>query len=346
MDVPDPTLAEYSRRWLHLARPRVRPGTYRAYESMVRVHLAPLADRDVRMLTAHDVRDWLTERLDERYALRFVRLLLYVISASLELALTDDLVTKNVARGAARGLLRRSREDDGVRKAMTREELVAFLIGVRAVRPKQADLFLLMARTGLRPGEALGLQWPDVDLERRQIRVVRTWSDRRGGPTKSGRARYVDLSQQVVRMMEQRWLETPRQTWIFESPLTRHPWDRSHIQRGMRAGLDAAGLPRCFHPHSLRHTFASLLIEAGWPIQWVQQQLGHRSIAMTVDIYGSAWRARNLPAVDSLDDVMRRPPLPAGHRHPVLDGDASGEARPQRTVRFRRLQQSRVRRLR
>ena len=67
--------------------------------------------------------------------------------------------------------------------------------------------------------------------------------------------------------------------------------------------LRAAGLPGHWSPHSLRHTFASLLLQAGESPTYVQRQLGHASIKLTVDTYGRWLPLGNPAAVDRLDDA-------------------------------------------
>ncbi|HJS56675.1 MAG TPA: tyrosine-type recombinase/integrase, partial [Vicinamibacteria bacterium] len=72
------------------------------------------------------------------------------------------------------------------------------------------------------------------------------------------------------------------------------------VWRAMTRALKAAGLPSRVTPHALRHAFASLLIQAGESPAYVQQQLGHRSIALTVDVYGSWLPVKAAGAVDRL----------------------------------------------
>jgi integrase len=72
------------------------------------------------------------------------------------------------------------------------------------------------------------------------------------------------------------------------------------VRRAMTRVLKAAGLPGHFTPHSLRHSFGSLLIAAGESPAYVQQQMGHASIQMTVDVYGSWLPVRAAGAVDRL----------------------------------------------
>jgi hypothetical protein len=82
-----------------------------------------------------------------------------------------------------------------------------------------------------------------------------------------------------------------------------------------------AGLPTHFTPHSLRHTFASLLLQQGESPAYVQRQLGHASIKLTVDTYGKWLPMGNLAAVDRLDEA----PLPL--EIPVVANQAKSGSR-------------------
>jgi integrase len=72
------------------------------------------------------------------------------------------------------------------------------------------------------------------------------------------------------------------------------------IRRRMQTVLGVAGLPPHHTPHSLRHSFGSLLVSSGASLAYVKEQMGHASITMTVDVYGSApqeRRGRRQPSV-------------------------------------------------
>ena len=66
---------------------------------------------------------------------------------------------------------------------------------------------------------------------------------------------------------------------------------------------------RKIHPHILRHTYASLLIQAGESLAYIRDQLGHHSIKVTVDIYGHLAPQGNKAAVDRLDDSENPQPI-------------------------------------
>jgi integrase len=80
--------------------------------------------------------------------------------------------------------------------------------------------------------------------------------------------------------------------------------DHANTSKGFKRVLRAAGLPLHYSPHSLRHTFSSLLLQQGESIQYVQRMLGHASISLTVDTYGKWLPMGNKTAVDRLDDAV------------------------------------------
>ncbi len=73
--------------------------------------------------------------------------------------------------------------------------------------------------------------------------------------------------------------------WVFCST-TGTPLQKGNLRRVFVRVLKRAGLPLHFSPHCLRHTFASLLLQQGESPVYVQRQLGHASIKLTVDTYG------------------------------------------------------------
>ena len=89
--------------------------------------------------------------------------------------------------------------------------------------------------------------------------------------------------------------------WVFLNE-NMNPLDDSRVRKVFLRTLRRSGLPVQFTPHSLRHTFASLLLQQGESPAYVQRQLGHASIKLTVDTYGKWLPMGNKAAVDRLDD--------------------------------------------
>lgn len=143
-------------------------------------------------------------------------------------------------------------------------------------RRDRAILELLYA-SGLRVSELVGLDWPDIDLSARVLRVM----------GKGGKERMVPFGRAAGEALR-RWLE------VWES--VRNPVDDSEpvflTARGMRLGdravrhlidkwVDAAAVAKGVHPHTLRHTFATHLLENGADLRAIQELLGHSSLSTT-----------------------------------------------------------------
>src|SRR5262249_45525155 len=194
---------------------------------------------------------------------------------------------------------------------LTREELAQFLIHTKVVAPTLYPLFLCAARTGLRQGELLALQWEDVNLVGRFLEVRRNFTHGRLTTPKSGEPRQVDLSRELTATLEtlqlDRQLEAVSQgneatpPWVFcdrqGQPLHQN-WVRLQFFRLLKGG----GVRRVRF-HDLRHSFASLLLENGESLVYVRDQMGHSSIQITVDHYGHFIQGGNKQAVDRLDYV-------------------------------------------
>src|SRR2546428_503604 len=128
---------------------------------------------------------------------------------------------------------------------------------------------------------------------------------------KSGHGRTVDTSEQLARILLQHQIKRKTETlkrgwsrmpeWVFCTETGTLP-DESRVRKIMRKTLKAARLPLHFSPHCLRHTFAILLLQQGESPAYVQRQLGHASIQLTVDTYGKWLPMGNKAAVNRLDD--------------------------------------------
>jgi integrase len=313
---PDVTVQAYSERWLRLIAPTIKPRTLEGYEEKLRNHLLPLlGDRRVRQLHRGAIKSLLSEKLTSGLSTESVRLIHGTLRAMLSAAVEDGVVLANLATGLGRVLRlvrSRSSRQESI-KALDANQEAAFLAAVLEHEPRFYPPFLLLARTGLRLGEALALQWDDVDLLGRELRVERALSNRGQIDTpKSGHGRTVDLSTRLVGTLRELDAESkavalahgwPRPIWLFAAG-TGTPYDHANVAKAFKRALKAAGLPAHFHVHCLRHTYASRLLADGASPAYVQEQLGHASIELTVRTYGRWLRKRAPGAVDRLDGVL------------------------------------------
>ena len=160
-------------------------------------------------------------------------------------------------------------------------------------RPVYSYLCRIALATGMRAGELVALRWSDVSMSTNEIRVARTYDAGVGEtPTKSGKARTVDLSPQAAALFTGWYALGGGDGLVFEKETGGHLDSGYVIRRVLYPAMKRAGIPRKGEHgrnrtfHSFRHTFARITLENGAEITWVKEQLGHQSINLTVDTYG------------------------------------------------------------
>ena len=295
------TVRKYAEKWLEqLAAIDRKPRTIEVYRSLFKQHVLPaFGSMQLRKMGRGAIKDFLVTRRKEGFARDSVRSILSAMRSLCSAAVEDGVLAVNPAAMLGRQLSltipRLQRQDEITIKAMNEEQLARFLSAAKRVPATYGSLLTTLALTGGRLGEGLGLQWDDVDIEHREIRVQRTLSHGIVTTPKSGHGRRVAIGPELAKLLlrlrmrraEQgrryQWSELP--PWVFPTSAGGPP-DVTRLRRHFRGCLKTAGLPLTFTPHSLRHTFASILLQRGEPPQWVQQQLGHASIQLTVDTYG------------------------------------------------------------
>jgi integrase len=157
---------------------------------------------------------------------------------------------------------------------------------------RHRTLFELLAYTGLRIGEGLGLTWADVDHDAGVLRVHRQFTrDRVHAALKTPAAkRQIILADGLAKLLRQHWLASPHkrpQDFVFCNTVG-HGQDYRDVGKAFRATVNATGLDRKHGRvslHSLRHTFASLLIANGLNVVFVKRQLGHANPNITLEVY-------------------------------------------------------------
>jgi integrase len=197
-----------------------------------------------------------------------------------------------------------------------RDELTRLLRLAEEACPESHVFLLCLARTGMRLGEAMALEWRDVDWTGRVILIRRSRRRNRVSQPKNGTARRVDMSRQLVEALQSlRTLQEAEAVVAGQAPPERvfsdqtgGPIQEDRFRHTVWRPLLRRATLRYRKPHTLRHTYASMLIEAGEPLIYVQQQLGHHSAGFTLKVYGHLLPRGDRRAVDGLDDATIRNP--------------------------------------
>ena len=311
---PRITVTAYSERWLDQVEASLRRGTHIVYRSVTARHIVPrIGTRRVTDISRSMIRQLLVQSRKAGFSRNTVRGIYTALAAMLAAAVEDEIIVTNPATRALRKLgLGRNRSVKAEEEvdAMTRAQRDLLISKTRDVAPRYWPILFALSRSGLRVGEAIALRWADVDLKARALHIDATCSRGKMGPTKSGAERYVDISFELVHLLtamkkspERMKLGQPE--WVFTS-LKGHRIEYSKLCRAFKTIREAAveadeDFPTHFTIHTLRHTYARLILEAGGDVLWLQRQMGHTSIEMTADLYGR-WAVIKRPGlVDCLD---------------------------------------------
>jgi integrase len=278
------TVGELGQAWLDRQKGHLKPSGYAVMETTWRLRVdrrwGHVAIGDIRPTA---VQHWLAELAqgsDETKAVgpAVVKRAHHILRRILADAVRDNLIAKNPAAGLK--LPRTSRK----RRVYLTHQQVAALADAAG---EHRAMVLLLAYTGLRWGEAVGLRVRDLDLLRKRLAVaenaVQSGQKIHVDTPKAHKQRTVPLPSFLVPHLARQCEGRGRDEMLFGE-------DGQHLRRPhpvsgwFAKSVAAAGLPHTT-PHDLRHTAASLAVSAGGNVKAIQRMLGHASAAMTLDVY-------------------------------------------------------------
>jgi integrase len=297
------------------------------YERAVRVLREELGRERLRSLTVERVERGLDRITTGRYgrgellSRRSVKLVRSTLAQALDLAVNRRWIAFNPARQA---LLTPTAKPATSRRALTPDEAAALWKTLDGER--LGNYFRLMLTTGLRPGEAAGLCWDAVDLDRGVIHVWRAVRRHRGRVElvdyvkTASSYRTIGLPAPAVDVLRAQRravaeLKLGAKVWaqaghdlVFPT-VSGLPWDPSNVREELTRICAEAGVER-ITPHELRHSAASILNDQGVPLELIADLLGHVDTTMVSRVY----RHRVRPSADAAVEVMGRLFTDTGNR--------------------------------
>lgn len=162
-------------------------------------------------------------------------------------------------------------------------------------RLKQRVLFALIYSAGLRVGEVCNLKISDIDSERLQIRVVKS---------KGKYDRYVVLSSYILKGLRKYIKSSKPKVYLFNGKVKGESLGVSAVQQSFRLAVKKAGITKDVSVHSLRHTYATHLLEEGVDIVTIKELLGHATIETTM-MYLHVAKVNRVNAHSPLDSLYK-----------------------------------------
>ncbi len=290
------TFIDIAHRWVDVAHPDIMPHTRRTYHTMIDKHLKSLHHIELKKLKPLHLQSVLKEMYDNGLSDNMMRDAKIIASAILNFAMDNDLLFRNVF--ARVSVPKRGKAE---RMPITEEQKDLILRTWRGHRMGVAVLVMLYC--GLRRGEIVALTWNDVDFDAMTISVTKAATFGQNQPkikrpkTAAGN-RIVPFPAQLLPIFK----EAKQNKSLYVCPaadgsmMTNTAWTTSwnsymhylNIQAGgrdaSRSNPKVVAIDR-FTAHQLRHTYATMLYDAGVDVKTAQDFLGHADPSVTMNIY-------------------------------------------------------------
>lgn len=315
------TLDEYFKEWINEKEKTVRESTINKYRLAYKIHIGPaMGRRKVKEIERREIVKFQNE-LIKKYSLSYAEGgIIGVLRQVLKSAVFDEIIIKNPCDGIKqpKAETERPAARDTIHRALTEREIQIFLKYANSSRYYNA--LRLMLNTGIRAGEACGLQWRDIDWKNNVIHIRRTTTRGRDGkyilgkaPKTKKSARDIPMNETIREILrdERGNFEATHGESIVQNIAALvfakrdgTPGSQLLINVAIREAIKQAekhGEPVTrFSAHALRDTFASMAAAHGMPMNTLKEILGHSSYAMTCDLYCHVYEDEKKKAMAAL----------------------------------------------
>lgn len=332
------SMSDYMDYWIDIyCRPNLKPSTIASYQKHIRLHISPIIGQyRLTSITSEQLQSLINDLVSQGFSKNTIISIKGILSSSLNYAVqplhyiqTSPMAYVKIPKGSrsnykASLYVRDVIENDVIDKIFERF-------------PKGSSPYLPMTlayHCGLRLGEAFAVTWDSVDFDNKTITINKQlqWHDEKKvwylTPPKYNSSRVVDIDQFVVDLLnELKTEQAANKAFYDEYYTTLHFNEQEGINNHSGEVIDFINVyengrfiqPRImqhtstvihefcpnFNFHSLRHTHCTRLLEAGLPLKYVQERLGHKNINVTMNIYNHLTRSQAEQSKKDLENVFR-----------------------------------------
>lgn len=307
------TLAEYLVGWLANIKVSKQKSTWTKYEQVCRSYIIPnLGKVKIKDIRPEHIQGLYNHLLDHKIGIYTILKIHAVLRSALEQAVKLGMMMRNPVHFA-----KPPKVPSNEMTILSDSQVSLLLIAAKGHRWEA--LYHLALTTGMRQMELLGLKWTDLDWIKQTLKVERQLvrPDKNGIQFSAPKTRYgkrlITLGSKTIDILRshydrqhgermaagEKWVE---HGLIFTNSLG-GPIHPRNLLRNFKQLLRDGGLPT-IRFHDLRHTAASLMLNAGIPVIAVSRRLGHARASITLDVYGHLIPGMQAEMADQIDDLV------------------------------------------
>lgn len=294
-----PHFKPYAEEWYATYKAhRIKSTTAYAYQLILRRLYTQWEDTPINQIETKDIQEFLNQR--KHLAEKYLQEMLIVMKSIFESARRDGHIKENPATDKRIVIPSKKKT---VRKALELDEMREILLSLSKLEEMDKRYMMLLLFTGMRRGEVLGLKWEDVDLKKNVFHIERsiTYPKGKNGyeigkpKTESG-LRDVPISQELMNCLQ----PLGAHGYIIggETPITLSIHRR--MMERIRRTIDLHGAS----PHIFRHSYATLLNDAGASVKTIQAIIGHSDVQTTINRYVHSRDEKKQEAVRSVNEML------------------------------------------
>lgn len=328
VDASTLTLGAWLREWFAASKSKWAAGTIERYRGIIERDLAPST---IGQMLIQKLRDTHLEAYYTASSLSAPTLVVHhsILQQAIRKAAKSKIISVNIAADLDhKPRLNRQQRDAARMHCWTATEARTFLQAARSAGSRPAAFYTLALDSGARKGELCGLTWANLDLDAGKMHIVQQLLEPGPapvfGPPKTGRPRTVSLSAETLTLLRthrqrqrelmmahrtsyrdfglvfaKEWIDVRRPTEQIGQPLQLNNLG----QREYAKLITAAGV-KAIKFHGMRHTMATLLLQAGTPVHVVSERLGHSKIEMTLEVYAHVLPDMQREAANTIGAIL------------------------------------------
>jgi len=286
------------REWMPRMLPTLKVSTQSSYRTNLKRYVLPwLGETRLRDLRKGNIQAWLSALSESGLSRQTVKNIWSALSSVLRTAVDWGYLNENPAHGVRLP----ARQPKTAVFLPTPEQVVQIL---KQLPEPSYTLLLLLVGTGLRVGEAMGLRWEDIDLNRKNLTVRRdVWHGQVNSPKYAASERVIPLGPILAEHLQVRL--SGEGSWVFGGNSGKPLDPRNLARRQLHKVLDQLGIPR-FSWRRLRKLHSTYLGDLSVSPRILQAQLGHADAALTLNVYTQVVPESQRRAIENLEGLLFR----------------------------------------